>query len=245
MRNLIIAGLLLLSQSLVSRDFRNEIYLAYITGDMAQWKTIMDRMETESERTGDPFLLYRTTEAQYGYIAYCISAGKKGAAKEYLQKAEKNIKKLLAYNEEWANVHALQGALYGFRVSLEPFKAPFYGKKSTESNERSLILSRDDPQGWMEKANIEYYKPAIFGGSKEQAVPYYEKAVGLYELEPALTDHNWMYLNCLAALANAYAGTGKYHEADRLYRRILKIEPAFKWIRDEVYPEFKLKHPGI
>ena len=97
----------------------------------------------------------------------------------------------------------------------------------------------------LEKANMEYYRPVVFGGSKIRAVPHYEKAVALYEADQAMIKNYWMYLNALAALANAYAETGNLRKADHMYQRILIIEPGFKWIREEVYPAFKKKHPDI
>ena len=118
-----------------------------------------------------------------------------------------------------------------------------YGRRSEELNEYAIELDSLNPQCWLEKANIEYYKPAIFGGSKLRAVPLYEKAVLLYESNPELTDSYWIYLNCVTALANAYAETGQFRQADHLYRRILRMEPDFKWIKEEVYPAFKKKHP--
>ena len=229
----------------MAQDFGREIYDAYINSEMDRWKSVMVRMESEWKQKKDPELLYELTESQYGYIAYCISVKKKNEAKTYLEKAEKNIELLLVYDNSWSDVYALQGALFGFRVGMEPLKAPVYGKKSQECNDRALELSPNNPQGWMERANIEFYKPAIFGGSKQRSVPLYEKAVRLYEDDAELIKHNWMYLNCLSALANACAETDRLKQADHLYRQILKLEPDFKWIRDEVYPAFKKKHPGI
>ena len=245
MRKIIVTILFSGGLALFAQDFKTEIYNAYISSSMDKWKTIMEQMESEWMRTRDPGLLYDLTEAQYGYIAYCISVKKKEEARTCLEKAERNIQLLLVFNDSLSNVYSLQGAFYGLRAGLAPLKAPVYGKRSAESNEKAIALSPEDPQGWMEKANIEFYKPAIFGGSKRRSVPYYEKAVNLYEQESELMNHNWMYLNCMSGLANAYAETGQLKQADHLYRRILKTEPQFKWIREDVYPSFRKRHPEI
>jgi tetratricopeptide (TPR) repeat protein len=245
MRKILIPFLLWTSFSLFAQDFGVEIYYAYISSDMDRWESIMERMESDWTERKDSELLYELTEAQYGFIGYCIAEKRKKEAKVYIEKAENNIKLLMVYNDSLSGVYSLHGAIFGLRISLEPFKAPAYGKRSEELNEYAIKLDPLDPQAWMEKANIEFYKPAMFGGSKTRAVPLYEKAVLLFESSPDVIQADWIYLNCITALANAYVETRQFRQADHLYKRILRMEPDFKWIKDDVYPAFKEKHPEI
>ena len=91
---------------------------------------------------------------------------------------------------------------------------------------------------------MDYYRPPVFGGSKRKAVPSYEKAVALFESKSNRTRENWVYLNCLAGLGMAYENTRQISEAGEVYRKILKLEPSFKWVKEELYPDFVEKHPG-
>jgi len=91
---------------------------------------------------------------------------------------------------------------------------------------------------------MEYHRPPIFGGSKRKAVPMYEKAVVLFEKSPDRTRENWVYINCLVSTAIAYENTKMISEAGSLYRRILKMEPSLKLVKEELYPQFQEKHPG-
>lgn len=239
-----IMGILLLMFPLVlsGQEYTTRIYRAYVTGRMDRWKEVMDEMDLAYRSTKDHQLLYQLTEAQYGYIAYCISEGRKKEAKNVLEKAEEHVEILLKADRNNPKVYGLQGAFYGFRVGLKPLKAPVYGKKSEEANQKAINLGPEEPHGWVENANIEFYKPAVFGGSKKKAVRLYEKAVRLFEASPPRTKNNWIYLNSLAALGTAYEETGEIEKADRIYRKLLELEPSFVWIRDEVYPEFQGKH---
>jgi len=106
----------------------------------------------------------------------------------------------------------------------------------------AIGLGPDEPQAWMEKANIAFYTPAILGGSKKRAVPLYEKAVRLFELTPERTRQNWIYLNCLAGLGIAYEKAGQIRDADVVYRKLLELEPSFSWVRDDLYPQFLENH---
>ena len=143
-----------------------------------------------------------------------------------------------------ARVYSLKGAFYGFQIMLDPLKAPSLGKLSMEANEKAMSLDPEEPQVWLEKANMEYYRPAIFGGSKKKAVPMYEKAVKLFESSPGRIQENWVYMNCLAGLGIAYENTRNYSEAGSVYRKLLKLEPSFKWVKEDLYPQFRSKHPG-
>jgi len=222
--------------------YRKEIYQAYLDSRMDRWKMVMEEMEAEYRRDPDNGLLYEMCEAYYGYIPWCISVKKKQEAERLLGRAEELIEILLQKESGNARATSLRGAFYGFRVGLEPLKAPFYGRKSYEANEKALELDPEEPQAWMEKANIAFYKPAIFGGSDREAVPLYEKAVRLFESIPGRTENNWIYLNCLAGFGIACEETGEITRAGEVYRKLLRLEPTFKWVRDELYPEYLQKH---
>ncbi len=236
---------LLLSLLEVSaQDYRPAIYQAYLTEKMDSWKGLMDQMELEFSQTSDPVLLYNLLEAEYGYIGWLVSVKRKKEAEELLKSAERHMALLSDLGLDNARVYSLKGAFYGFQIMLEPVRAPKLGRLSMEANEKALKLDPEEPQVWLERANMDYYRPVVFGGSKKKAVPSYEKAVKLFESSPGRTRENWVYMNCLAGLGIAYENTRKYSEAGSVYRRILKLEPSFKWVKEELYPKFQEKHPG-
>lgn len=241
MKALFVGFLWIITLQIHAQEFQAQIYDAYIQGRMDLWKETMDQMDRQAAESGDPSLLYELTEVQYGYIGYCLSMKQKKEAEKVLVEAEKRAQLLLERRVYQARLYSLIGAFYGFRVSLQPIRAPFYGRKSEEANRMALELGPEEPQAWMERGNIAFYKPAIFGGSKNEAVPYYEKAVRLYEADVERSRQNWVYLNCLAGLGIAYEETGHTEKAGELYEKILRMEPNFKWVRDELYPELLKK----
>ena len=241
MRALSTGILLILSLQICAQDFRARIYDAYLDSRMDLWKATMNQMERQAAESDDPSLLYELTEVQYGYIGYCLSMKQKKEAERVLEVAEKQVEMLLDTEVNQSRLYSLMGAFYGYRVSLQPIRAPYFGKRSEEANQIALKLGPGEPQAWMERGNIAFYKPAIFGGSKDEAVPYYEKAVELFEADPGRTRQNWVYLMCLAGLGIAYEETGHVEKAGEVYRKLLGKEPAFKWVRDELYPEYLQK----
>lgn len=229
---------------LQAQDYQSAIYQAYLHEKMDTWKALMEQMEEEYARTTDPDLLYDLLEAEYGYMGWLTSWKRKKEAEELLKSAERHMALLSQLGLENARVLCLKGAFYGFQIMLDPLKAPSLGKKSMEANEKAMKLDPKEPQVWLEKANIDYYRPAIFGGSRRKAVPSYERAVELFESSPERTRENWVYMNCMAGLGIAYENTRKYSEAGRIYRKILELEPSFKWVKEDLYPQFQEKHPG-
>jgi len=236
--------MLLSLTSVKAQDYRSAIYQAYLLEEMDKWKELMEQMEEEYSRNSDAGLLYDLLEAEYGYMGWLVSGKQKKEVKELLEHAEKHMALLEEQGLDNARVYSLKGAFYGFQIMLDPLKAPSLGKASMNANEKAMSLDPEEPQVWLEKANMDYYRPAVFGGSKRRAVPSYEKAVELFESSLQRTTENWVYLNCLAGLGIAYENTRKNSEAGEVYRKLLKLEPSFKWVKEELYPDFREKHPG-
>jgi len=227
-----------------AQEYRSAIYEAYVHEKMDNWKGLMKQMEQDYSRTSDPVLLYDLLEAEYGYTGWLVSVKRKKEAEELLKSAERHMALLSDLGLDNARVYSLKGAFYGYQIMLYPLKAPKLGRLSMEANEKALKLDPEEPQVWLERANMDYYRPVVFGGSKRKAVPSYEKAVKLFELSPERSRENWVYMNCMAGLGIAYENTRKFTEAGRVYRKILELEPSFKWVKEELYPKFQEKHPG-
>lgn len=235
--------ILLSLNSLQAQDYQSAIYQAYLLEHMDTWKALMVQMEEEYVRTKDPELLYELLEAEYGYMGWLTSWKRKDEAEEVLKSAERHMSLLKDRGLEDARVLCIKSAFYGYQIMLDPLKAPSLGKKSIKANEQAMKLDPNEPHVWLQKANIDYYQPRVFGGSKKRAVPSYEKALQLFESSPEGTRENWVYLNCMAGLGIAYENTRKYSEAGSVYRKLLELEPTFKWVKEDLYPKFREKHP--
>lgn len=219
-------------------------YKAYVSNQMDSWKAEMDKLDEEVQAESSMDVVFELTIAQYGYIAWCMAVDQKKQAREYVIKARDNAERMLAYDSKWGRAHATRGAIYGFEAGQAPYKAIVLGGRAIREVNMAMLLDPDNPYIWMEKGNIDLYKPSIFGGNKNDAVRYYLKAIELFEEDAENLKENWLYLNTLIGLAEAYRRTGRIKRADKTYRKILEIEPAFNWIRDEKYPAFRKKYFG-
>jgi len=212
-----------------------EIYSAYISGDMEQWKNVIDRME-EVKSMDNSFLL-ELVNYQYGYIAWAIGVKQNSEARRYLKLAEANLAVLEGNRYKLSMVNAYKAAFYGYRIGLNVLQAPFIGPKSVESANLAMKLDPSNPYGYIQYGNSQYYMPAMFGGSKVEAIKHYLKAEELMASDEEFAENNWNYLNLLTVLAQAFSETGDPASAKEYYDKILKIEPGFIWVKDQLYKD--------
>lgn len=237
-RSIILVVLLIFGVSCVSaQNEQNDIYQAYIKNDMAKWKKTIDAMNAEQVKSNE-----RTLELlnyEYGYISWCMNNKRKNEAKPYLERAEQRIKLLMNKKHRISLLHAYQSAMYGFRIANNKLKAPLLGSKSLEEVEKSLEIDPNNAFGYTQLGNMKFFKPAMFGGSKKEAVNHYIKTAKLMQKE---YKNNWNYLNLILLIAKCHEATDNIKLADAYYKKLLELEPNFSWLKDELYPEFKRKH---
>lgn len=218
---------------------KSAIYRAYISNDMAGWKRTIDAMQAEKNKTST-FLL-ELVNYQYGYIGWCIGADRKDEASRILELAENNLEILQNRSFKISYLNSYKSAFYGFHIGLNILKAPFIGPKSVSAAELAMKLDSTNPFGFIQYANSQYYMPAAFGGSKTLAIKYYQKAEKIMKSNPAYLKEDWNYLSLLSIIGKAFEETGNLRAARQYYERILKQEPNFLWVKNELYPNLLKK----
>jgi tetratricopeptide (TPR) repeat protein len=206
---------------------------------MHEWKRVIDEMYYSGNKSNDHIL--ELLNYQYGFIAWCLGNNNKDLAEEYISKGEENIRILERNNYELSNVNAYKAAFYGYKIGMNVIQAPFLGPKSIESAEKAITIDTHNPFGYIQYANIQYYMPRAFGGSKKLALENYVRAQLLMESEEELTVSNWNYLSLLTTIAQAYEEIGQTGKAKDYYEKILRIEPGYRWVKNELYPQLKSK----
>jgi hypothetical protein len=201
---------------------------------MELWKNVLDRME--SQQNSDESFIAELVNYQYGYIGWCIGNKNFRTAGEYLDKAEKIIEILGKSKKHESLVQAYRSAFYGFRIGIHALKAPFLGPKSVASAKKAVALDQHNPFGHIQYGNCYNYMPAFYGGSKTVAIESYRKAEKLMEQDKGQITGDWNYLNLLSLIGQTYEETGKFDEAKYYYNKILRIEPAFDWVKHGLLP---------
>jgi tetratricopeptide (TPR) repeat protein len=228
----------LLSLSSVGQSNKVLIYNAYISNKMSNWKIVLDKMI----KIDNPNLTTRfeILDYQYGYIAWCVGTGRDDEAEKYLELAWKNADFLEIKKYKLSSVYAYKSAFYGYEIGLNTMMAPFYGPKSKKYMNKAMEADPNDPLGFMQYANSEFYMPAAFGGSKIVAVENYKKSILKMEKIGNL-QFNWNYLSLLAITGQALEAIDKPSEAKLYYQKALKFEPNFLWVKNDLLPKLLKK----
>jgi tetratricopeptide (TPR) repeat protein len=222
-------------------DFNKRLYLSYINDEMFLWKGIIDEMNREYEREENQDLLYDLCFTYYGYIGYLISQEEEKAAKSALDEAMKKTEVLDETLDSRHDVLALQGALIGYRLVLSKFTSMFQGPKALKYIKTAYDSADTCFNCNVEMGNMKFYTPKFLGGDITEAIQHYEKAVEILETSNLKTDRNWIYMNTLLLLANAYTENGQEELACNLYKQVLEYEPEADWVRKDLYSKCMTK----
>ena len=219
-----------------------KFYRAYITGNMEQWPQWITELKQEYQRDRSPELLQDIVKAYYGFIAYSIGVDDYETADVFLEKGEAWVDKLKEIKAYKSTAYAYEGAFLAFEIGMNRAKAIFLGPKSMKHIHTALEIDPENPMALVEKGNAEYHMPRMFGGSYEKAAEYYEKAIVQFEANGPQNSCSWIYLNTLAWLAQSYDKSGEVQKARTTFQKILSLEPDFKWVKEELFPEFQKRH---
>ena len=219
--------------------YKKTIYNAFVNREMNKWGNVIRTIEnTSSPVTVDQKL--ELIKLYYGYTAYLINKKQVSNAEILIGKAESIIAEVLKSSPKNATAYAFKGSFIGYKIGISKFKAIYLGSESSDNINKALELDPQNIQAIIDKGNMLYYSPRLFGGDKHEALKFYLKGVRIME-KNADTDHNWIYLNLLTNIAMAFEKTDQPSLAKQTYEKILHKEPNYHWVKDELYPKFLAK----
>jgi len=233
---LLLAATDIFAEPMSESSYRKAFYNTFISRNMPKWEELIRNMETSGyTRTVDQKL--NLINAYYGYIGHLIGKKKYDPIDDYIEKGEKQIRDVLRMSPNNATAYAFKGSFLGFRMGLNKIKAIYLESDSKEYINKSLEIDPQNVQGLIDKANLLLYAPRVMGGNKHLALSYFLKAASIMEKKKD-THQNWVYMNLLTMIAKTYDLTDKTTEAKSMFEKILRIEPNFVWIKDDLYPKF-------
>ncbi|UII27207.1 tetratricopeptide repeat protein [Fulvivirga maritima] len=221
--------------ALAQSDLNKLAYKAYITEDKDLWKEVVEKRQNlyNNDKSGEN--LYQLAMAQYGLLNNTRVDKDEDLFDEYYDEILENIDDLLDQEYEKANAYALRAAVYGLETSYSGWKGMFLGPKSSSNLSDAKEEDYSSPFVWATYGSAKLFAPSMFGGDKEEGIKSFKKAVELYE--KAQLQQDWRYLYALAWLGQAYYRTEQPEKAKEIYKKALKAEPNFQWVKDDLLPE--------
>ena len=213
------------------KHYQCTFFESYRAGDMSPWPGLI----AEMEKVKSTDLAWQTeiVKAIYGYVGYQLGNKNKDLARGYINKADVYLEKLLKQHPKNAQLHSLTGAFYGYKISLAFYKAPFYGPKSMMHIEKSMELDATNPSGYIEKGNSLLYRPAAFGGDKNEALVLYRKALKLMQKSDD-QQCNWQQMLLRAFILKSLYETNQVAEAKAFRESMQKDYGPMNWVEQFV-----------
>jgi hypothetical protein len=139
----------------------------------------------------------------YGYIGWLIGQKKFCAGwKADSQEGRSWLTKFWKVSPKNATAYSFKGAFLGFKIGIDKCKAIFLGSESRSDINRAMLLDPQNLQAIIDKGNLLFYSPRIFGGDKNEALNYFLKGERIMERNND-TYQNWVYLNLLTMIAGS------------------------------------------
>lgn len=216
------------------------VYRAYIDKDMDAWQSVIDRRR----QVGNPSAEYleETINYEYGFVAWCLADLDKhrDRAKKYWNYAAEDLEKYKCIGGAESRIHAYISAFTAYDMKIHPMKVPFIGMKSVKASKDAIKADSTDFFVYIQNGNVLYYLPKMLGGSKEEAIESYKKAWKIMQADyDNKARHNWLYLNLLLTIADAYKGMKFYGQVQSYYDSVLNIAPDFEWVKNCLYPSLE------
>jgi len=158
---------------------------------------------------------------------------------KHLDEGIKHLETAVKLNNKFAEAYALLSGCYGQKIGIAPMLGMALGPKAGMSMQSALQLEPDNPRVILLDAIGMYYKPPMFGGSKEKALAGFQRAAELFDQEK-ITDPlqpDWGHPEAYAWLGVAYLDKNDNARARAALERALAIAPNYGWVKYQLYPK--------
>lgn len=211
-------------------------YHAYLNSNLKEvWKKeVSDKAKLALENPEHHLIL---ALSQFGLLSATMADQDEDLFDEYYDNTVENLEALIKSDKNWAEPKAILSAVYGLKMAYNPMMGMFLGPKSGNLIEKAKDLAPKSPLVWKLYANSKFFTPEMFGGDLDEAISSYEKCIQLYESQPAQLEYNWLYLDALAFMGQAYLKKGEKEKAKLIFEKALQVEPEFAWVKYSLLPK--------
>jgi hypothetical protein len=170
-----------------AQDFKVPLLKTFLAFDTTQDMTIKveqsNKLSLIAKKWGNEWV----THYYLSYSKAVLSYMEKDAAKRdaYLDEADKeNEEAVSILKKENDETHVLGAMLANARMAVDPMQRwQKYGAVFSQNLESAKAINADNPRMYYLQGTSKYFTPKAYGGGKKAALPYFEKAEGLFAKE--------------------------------------------------------------
>ncbi len=187
--------------------------------------------------------LYYITYSEYKLLEMCLrndTAGRFAAIKESAEKHSALLINSKGFASEGKTVLA---GIYMMRIAHNWSEAitltPVFYTTLAEAEK----LNAKNPRIFLMRGMMKFNTPEMFGGSKEEALTNFLKAISLFEsdADSSVFNPGWGYLETLAWCGQVYAKLDNPETARFYYNKALAFDPENRWVKYVLLPALDKK----
>ena len=220
----------LISATTMSQPVNDLMYQAYITQKKELWKKSVELAIVEfKQKPTDAHAHVSLGVAHYGLLLSTMSTEDEDLFDEYVSATKDRLKEIIDHPSTAAEGKGLLSAVLGLQMAYSPMKGMLLGGKSSNLAEDAKELAPTSPLAWRFYGINKFYTPSTFGGNIKDAVLALEKSIALFE--STSISKNWLYLDTLALLGQAYTKAGEKTKAIVTFEKAIAAEAGFTYAK--------------
>lgn len=230
-----------LAQSLFVNPAAYKAYLAASAPDAlaAFERLVVEARAASKANPGDNTLRFKQALADFSLLNATMRTKDQSVFNKYVDGALSNLEKIEGRHA--AEAQALLAAVYGLQIAYDASKGMSLGPKPATLLGKAIKAEPGSALIWKLYGNSKLHTPEAYGGNVAEAISSYEKALTLFESGPKEGKGDWLYLDTMAFLGQAYVRQGDTDKALAIYDKALKVEPSFNWVKHNLIAAAKTK----
>ena len=193
----IIAASIMLATSAMAQDYKAVLAKTFNEFDTA---TVVETRIAQANRLGLIAKKFPTEWTSHYYVAFSktlLSYSEKDATKRdaYLDEADKELADAVStLKKDNDETYVLAALIANARMAVDgSTRWMKYGPIFSNNLDKAKEINADNPRIYYLQGISKLYTPKAFGGGKKVALPYFEKAEGLFakESHDDITKPNW------------------------------------------------------
>lgn len=211
--------------------------ISYDKGLLLQAKELFEKINSNQ------IALYHQTFCEYKLLEMSMRPGNEYLFDKYYEKAIAHAEIISDIKELESEGQTLLAGIYMMKIASNPMSAVTLSSKIHSLLDAAQKSNPNNPRSYVIRGIMKFQTPGIFGGSNEDAVKNFSKAISLLERQTDInpSQPNWGYLESLGWLGKSQEKLENYDAAKFAYQKALKIEPGYVWIKHSLLPKLEEK----
>lgn len=181
-------------------------------------------------------LEYYIALADFRLIMLAMRSSDPAGADSSIVEGQRYLESAMRHDPSFGEAFALYGYLLGLETAVHPDRAMTLGMKSFQYFAQAEEKSPADPRVHLLRGGYTLYVPEAYGGGPDRALPFLEKAEGLFGREIAADPlkPDWGKDELYVYLGLVYKRKNDFGKAREMLAKALTVNPDFGWAKAEL-----------